>query len=74
VLKVGHYGSRTSTSEAFLSRVAPSVDVISVGAGNHFGHPTQEVLDRLAGDVVLRTDEGGDVRIETDGARVWVSR
>jgi beta-lactamase superfamily II metal-dependent hydrolase len=50
------------------------VDVISVGAGNHFGHPTQEVLDRLAGDVVLRTDQDGDVRIETDGARVWVSR
>lgn len=74
VLKVGHHGSRTSTSEAFLARVDPLVDVISVGEGNRFGHPTDEVLQRLLGDLVLRTDMDGDVRIETDGVQVWVER
>lgn len=74
VLKVGHHGSRSSTSEAFLTRVDPLVDVISVGEDNRFGHPTDEVLARLSGDMVLRTDEDGDVRIETDGVRVWVER
>ncbi|HUF53087.1 MAG TPA: DNA internalization-related competence protein ComEC/Rec2 [Dehalococcoidia bacterium] len=73
VLKVPHHGSRTSTSEAFLSRVAPAIGVISVGAENRFGHPAAEVLGRLSGDHVLRTDEHGDVRIETDGERVWVT-
>jgi len=72
VLKVGHHGSAGSTSQAFLARVEPAVDVISVGATNHFGHPARQTLDRLSGDVVLRTDEDGDVRIETDGARMWV--
>lgn len=74
VLKVGHHGSAASTSSAFLARVQPAVDVISVGAANHFGHPAQQTLDRLSGDVVLRTDETGDVRFETNGTRLWVER
>jgi competence protein ComEC len=73
VLKVAHHGSRTSTTPAFLSRVAPSIDVISVGAENRFGHPTSEVLDRLSNDYVLRSDEDGDIEIETDGERIWVT-
>lgn len=72
VLKVGHHGSRTSTSPPFLNRVRPIVDVISVGAGNHFGHPTQDVLDRLSGGLILRTDQQGDVTVSTDGERMWV--
>ena len=74
VLKVGHHGSNTSSSPEFLARVQPAIDVIEVGASNHFGHPTQTVLDRLSGDLVLRTDQGGDVRVTTDGARMWVER
>jgi len=73
VLKVVHHGSSTSTTAAFLSRVAPVVDVISVGASNSHGHPTAAVLSRLGGDYVLRTDEDGDVRMETDGERLWVT-
>ena len=73
VLKVARHGSGTSTTEAFLSRVAPAIDVISVGASNSHGHPTGEVLSRLSGDYVLRTDEDGDVRMETDGALLWVT-
>ncbi len=74
VLKVGHHGSNTSSSPEFLARVQPSIDVIEVGASNHFGHPTQAVLDRLSGDLVLRTDQGGDVRVTTDGTQLWVGR
>jgi competence protein ComEC len=74
VLKVGHHGSKTSSSPEFLARVQPAIDVIEVGASNHFGHPTQAVLDRLSGDAVYRTDEDGDVTVSTDGERIWVSR
>jgi competence protein ComEC len=72
VLKVAHHGSRTSTSERLLRRVQPAVDVISVGAENRYGHPVAEVLERLEGDLVLRTDEHGDVTVSTDGRRLWV--
>src|SRR5439155_20011628 len=65
VLKVAHHGSSTSTSPAFVARASPLVDVISVGADNAYGHPTDEVLARLAGDLVLRTDQHGDITIST---------
>jgi competence protein ComEC len=74
VLKVGHHGSRTSTSEPFVAAVDPLIGVISVGDGNRFGHPAQAVLDRLEDEMVLRTDRDGDVRFETDGVRLWVHR
>lgn len=70
VLKVGHHGSHTSSSEAFLQRVNPRWSVISVGYGNRFGHPHREVLQRLnhyTGEGVLRTDQDGAVVFRTDG-------
>jgi competence protein ComEC len=74
VLKVAHHGAKTATSKAFLEAVAPQVAVISVGAGNRFGHPAPEVLARLeeAGAQVWRTDSSGEVEVVTDGERVWV--
>jgi competence protein ComEC len=68
VLKVGHHGSSTSTSAAFLSAVTPKDAVISVGAGNTYGHPHQEALDRLtaAGATVYRTDRDGTVVLTSD--------
>jgi competence protein ComEC len=74
VLKVGHHGSKTSSTPAFVARVQPSIDVIEVGAANSFGHPAPEVLDRLSGDLVLRTDQDGDVTVSTDGQQIWVER
>ena len=63
VLKVGHHGSRTSTTQAFLDAVAPRYAIIMCGAGNRYGHPHQEVLDRLsaAGVHVFRTDIHGTI-------------
>ena len=74
VLKVGHHGSRTSTSAAFLSRVDPTYAVISVGSGNTYGHPTDEVLSRLdnAGVDVFRTDLQGTIVFISDGESITV--
>jgi competence protein ComEC len=68
VLKVGHHGSSTSTASAFLAAVTPKDAVISVGAGNTYGHPTQETLDRLAaaGATVYRTDQDDTVVLTSD--------
>ncbi|HHU63743.1 MAG TPA: MBL fold metallo-hydrolase [Clostridiales bacterium] len=77
VLKVGHHGSSTSSSTAFLEAVSPEVAVIMVGEDNDYGHPHDEVLERLAeeGTEVYRTDVHGTVVITTDGRTydVWVS-
>lgn len=74
VLKSPHHGSSTSSSPAFLDAVNPQLIVISVGADNRFGHPTQAVLDRYAerGLRVLRTDELGAIELVTDGVNVWL--
>jgi len=72
VLKVAHHGSATSSSPQFLQRVRPIVDVISVGVNNRFGHPTDEVLQRLKDDLILRTDANGDITLYTDGSRLWL--
>jgi competence protein ComEC len=74
VLKVGHHGSRTSSSAAFLRAVAPKLAVISAGAGNRFGHPHPEVRERLraASIAMLNTAETGSVTVETDGAELRV--
>lgn len=72
VLKVGHHGSHSSTSTPFLKAVAPKYAVISVGAGNDYGHPHKETLDKLrkAGVQVLRTDEKGTIVFTTDGKEI----
>ena len=69
LLKVGHHGSRSATSEAWLDELTPHEAVISVGRHNRYGHPTPEVLARLAahGVTVLRTDERGTITFFTDG-------
>jgi competence protein ComEC len=69
VLKVGHHGSRTSTTTGFLRAVKPVIALVSVGAGNTYGHPSAQVLASLAaqGATVLRTDRQGSVVVRTDG-------
>jgi competence protein ComEC len=72
ILKVAHHGSRTSSSTTLLEAWRPQLALISAGRGNSFGHPTSQVLDRLAaiGARVLRTDRHGQITVETDGRTV----
>lgn len=74
VLKIGHHGSSTATSQEFLAAVAPQAAVISVGVDNDFGHPHQRVLNRLGrfGATILRTDQLGTVNFASDGKVVWL--
>jgi competence protein ComEC len=76
LLKIGHHGSRTSTSAAFLQAVSPSLAAISCGVRNRFGHPHPIALSTLAAHrvPVVRTDRGGQVIWETDGVDVRVRR
>ncbi len=63
ILKVAHHGSKYSTSKEFLEKTTPKEAVISVGKNNSYGHPNQEVLERLNsfGVKIIRTDETGDI-------------
>ncbi len=74
VLKVSHHGARGATSAEFLSAVNPQIALVSVGAENRFGHPSEEVLQRLEaiGAQVWRTDAQGTIEVITDGRRLWV--
>jgi len=76
VLKVAHHGSDTSTSQEFLSAVDPQIAVISVGADNKFGHPSEEIMNRLDNKLgqtnVYRTDHHGTIQFTTDGEKLWV--
>ena len=75
VLKVAHHGSRKSTSYRFLREAAPEYAVISVGADNPYGHPTEDTLSRLrdADVTVYRTDLLGDIVCTSDGKQVAFS-
>jgi beta-lactamase superfamily II metal-dependent hydrolase len=69
VLKIGHHGSRHATSGKFLEAVKPQFAIISNGADNDYGHPSQFTLDRLkkANIKTLRTDLSGEIEIFSDG-------
>ena len=73
-LKIAHHGSKTSTTDGFLSAAHPGFAAISVGRDNVFGHPSPEVTDRLeaAGVGVFRTDRDGAITAGTDGATLSV--
>ena len=75
VLKVGHHGSRYSTSEGFLRRVAPDLAMISAGRGNRFGLPSPDTLALLhrQGTRVFRSDEDGTIELVSDGTTWSVS-
>jgi len=74
LLKVAHHGSRTATTEAFVSTVRPRVAIASAGVGNRYGHPARATLERLsaAGARVYRTDQDGSVSVSFDAAGMSV--
>lgn len=75
VMNEPHHGSRNGLLPEWLETVSPDLTVISVGAANTYGHPAPEILSKLqsANSRVLRTDQSGDITIETDGKNWWVT-
>lgn len=75
ILKVGHHGSKTSTSQDFLQKVLPKYAVISAGKNNSYGHPSPEVTDRLTQNKIpiLGTYEQGTIVFESNGER-WLRK
>ena len=75
VLKVGHHGGRTSSSQEFLESVAPDYSIISLEKDNSYGHPHSETLNRLKkiGTNILRTDELGDIVFASDGENLTIN-
>ena len=74
VLKVGHHGSSTSSSESFLEQVQPQYAVIMAGKDNSYGLPTQETIDKLnnRGSEIYRTDEDGTIQMTSDGNAIEI--
>ncbi len=74
VLKVGHHGSKTSTSEEFLNKVSPEYAVISVGEDNKFNHPSPEIISLLSTKKIkiLETSIFGSIIFTTDGENLWI--
>lgn len=74
VLKVGHHGSSTSSSESFLEQVKPQYAVIMAGKDNSYGLPTQETIDKLnnIGSKIYRTDEDGTIQMTSDGNTIEI--
>ena len=63
ILKVGHHGSKTSSSKEFINYINPKISLISVGEDNKFNHPNEEVLNNLKNTIIYRTDKNGSVMI-----------
>ena len=61
VLKVGHHGSKTSSSKEFVDDINPKYSIISVGKNNRYGHPNKEALDNLKDTKIYRTDQNGSI-------------
>ena len=75
-LKVGHHGSATSSTPAFLDRVRPAIAALQLGRDNHFNFPRRQTMDRLSerGIAVVRTDEGYIPRFVTNGRSFYVDQ
>lgn len=76
VLKVGHHGSKTSSSKEFINNINPKYSVISVGKNNRYGHPNKEVIDSLENSIIYRTDKDGSVMFKIIkgnlGIKTWM--
>ena len=64
ILKVGHHGSKTSSSKEFINEINPKYSIISVGKNNRYGHPNKEALNNLSDSKIYRTDQDGSIMFE----------
>ena len=76
VLKVGHHGSKTSSSKEFIDELNPKYSIISVGKNSRYGHPNKEVLDNLEDSKIYRTDQDGSIifKINKDKLQIETCR
>ena len=72
VLKVGHHGSKTSSSEEFINETKPKYSIISVGRNNRYGHPNKEVLNNLEKSKIYRTDEDGSIMFKIKNNKLQI--
>ena len=72
VLKVGHHGSRTSSSIEFINEINPEYSIISVGKNNRYGHPNKEVLDALEESKIYRTDQNGSIMFKINNNKLKI--
>ena len=72
VLKVGHHGSKTSSSKKFIDEINPKYGVISVGKNNRYGHPNKEVLNNLSDSKIYRTDQDGSIMFKIKNNKLKV--
>ena len=76
VLKVGHHGSKTSSSKEFINEITPNYSIISVGKNNRYGHPNDSVLKNLDNSKVYRTDQDGSImfKIKNNKLNIEISQ
>ena len=72
VLKVGHHGSKTSSSTEFINETNPKYSIISVGKNNRYGHPNKEVLNTLENSKIYRTDEDGSIMFKNKNNKLKI--
>ena len=76
VLKVGHHGSISSTTNEFLDITGPQIALISIGSDNYYGHPNPDVVkrleDKLGAENIFMTNDEGVIEFITDGESLWV--
>lgn len=74
ILKVPHHGSDSSSGQELIDAITPKISLISCGRNNRYGHPKEEIVDRLAKSKsqIIRTDQVGAILIETDGRRLFI--
>lgn len=73
VLKVGHHGSKTSSSKSFIDEVSPKYPIISVGKNNRYGHPNDSVLDNLKNSKIYRTDQDGSIMFKIKNNKLQIN-
>ena len=72
VLKVGHHGSKTYSSESFIDEINPKYSIISVGKNNRYGHPNDNVLDNLDNSKIYRTDQDGSIMFKINNDKLKI--
>ena len=72
VLKVGHHGSKTSSSKKFIDEINPKYSIISVDKNNRYGHPNKEVLDNLNNSKIYRTDQDGSIMFKIKNKKLKI--